>query len=83
MVQSASGETDNCPAVMKLATFYRILQVHYNIHRIVSLNIILSEMNPIITITSDFFKIQFNIIFLTIPNFRKRYLPFIFSEYHK
>jgi hypothetical protein len=54
------------------------LKVHYRIHRGTPLDPFVSKMNPVHTLTSYFFKINFNIILSFMLRSPKWSLPFKF-----
>jgi hypothetical protein len=80
MKQSPSLEADSRSASQEIPHLFCNLQAHYRIHNSPPLVRIPSQMTPVHTLTSHFFKIHFNIILPPTPKCTKCCHPLKFHD---
>jgi hypothetical protein len=66
--------------VSEITTFHGTPKIRYSAHSIPPLVPILSQLNPVHTLTSYLFKVQFNSILLFMSRSRKLSLPFMIKS---
>jgi hypothetical protein len=79
MEQSPSWEANSRSATQEVHRLLWNPEVHYHIHKRLSLFPILSHINPVHIITPDFYVIHFNIILSCMSRSSKWSFPFRFS----
>jgi len=74
--QNSSWEADSCPACNEIPNLLRMPKVYFRVHKSPWFDPILSQLNPVHTLTFCFFDICFNVILPPTPRSPKRHLPF-------